>query len=144
MKHLHSIGLAGIIAFVAGCGGGGGTGKPVELSASDKSGFKTSGGQEVHREAAKGFDDALKSFATHDKAFDWTSESCKDVANQFAKASDVQQSATHHAFASALYNSGLSYQRCNMDADAQKQFQGALDADKSFHRAAAQLALYDY
>ena len=32
MKYFHSIGLAGIIAFVAGCGGGGGSGKPVELA----------------------------------------------------------------------------------------------------------------
>jgi tetratricopeptide (TPR) repeat protein len=138
------IGVAATLALVIGCGGGGGTGKPVELSAGEKSGLKTSGGQEVHREAAKGFDDALKSFATHDKAFDWTAETCKDVASQFSKASDVQQSATHRAFAAALYNAGLSYQRCNMDADAQKQFQAALDADRGFHRAAAQLALYDY
>jgi Tfp pilus assembly protein PilF len=138
------IGIAGVLALVIGCGGGGGTGKPVELAAGEKSGFKTAGGQEVHREAAKGFDDALKSFATHDKAFDWTAESCKDVAGQFAHASDVQQSATHHAFASALYNSGLTYQRCGMEADAQKQFQAAIDADRSFHRAAAQLAMYEY
>src|ERR1041385_8197462 len=144
MKNLSTVGLAGIITFVVGCGGGGGTGKPVELAAGERSSFKTSTGDTVHKEAAKGFDEALKSFAAHDKAFDWTSDSCKDVANQFSKASDVQQSATHHAFASALYNSGLSYQRCGMEGDAQKQFQASLDADRSFHRAAAQLAMYDY
>lgn len=144
MSRFSGIGIAATLALVIGCGGGGGTGKPVELAAGEKSGFKTSGGQEVHREAAQGFDDALKSFAAHDKAFDWTAESCKDVAGRFGKASDVQQSATRHAFAAALYNSGLSYQRCNMDADAQKQFQAALDADRGFHRAAAQLALYEY
>jgi tetratricopeptide (TPR) repeat protein len=144
MNVFSSIGIAGVLAFVVGCGGGGGSGKPVELAAGERSSFKTSTGDTVHKEAAKGFDDALKSFAAHDKAFDWTSESCKDVANQFAHASDVQQSATHHAFASALYNSGLSYQRCGMEADAQKEFQSAIDADHSFHRAAAQLAMYDY
>lgn len=144
MKNLSTIGIVGTLLFTVACGGGGGSGKPVELAAGERSGFKTSTGDTVHKEAAKGFDDALKSFVAHDKAFDWSDASCREVAGQFAKASDVQQSATHHAFASALYNSGLAYQRCGLDSDAQKQFQGALDADKGFHRAAAQLALYDY
>ena len=39
----------------------------------------------------------------------------------FVKASDVQQSATSHAFPSALYNAGLSYQRCEMNNEAQQQ-----------------------
>jgi len=144
MKNFSLVGIAGTLAFIAGCGGGGGTGKPVQLAAGERSEFKTSTGDTVHKEAARGFDDALHSFVAHDKAFDWNDGSCREVAGQFAKASDVQQSATHHAFASALYNSGLSYQRCGLDSDAQKQFQAAIDADRGFHRAAAQLALYEY
>ncbi len=142
---LSSALLASLVAVVSGCGGGGATGgKPVELPATERSGFKTGAGETVHKEAAKSFDDALKAFAGHDKTFDWQEATCRDVASMFSKASDVQQSATSHAFPAALYNAGLSYQRCGLEADAQKQFQAALDADKSFHRAAAQLALYDY
>lgn len=139
-----SLVLTGLLIDLSGCGGGAGTGKPVELAATERSGFKTSTGEAVHKEAAKGFDDALKAFVAHDKAFDWNEGSCKEVAGMFAKASDVQQSATKRAFPAALYNAGLSYQRCEMQAEAQQAFQTAVDTDKSFHRAAAQLALYEY
>jgi tetratricopeptide (TPR) repeat protein len=136
--------LLSVIALT-GCGGGATTvgGKAV-LSANERSGFQTSTGDQVHKEAAKSFDDAIKSFVAHDKSFDWNEGSCKEVAAMFAKASDVQQSATRRAFPSALYNAGLSYQRCELQADAQQQFQAALTADHNFHRAATQLALYEY
>jgi len=138
--------LVSLLVELTGCGGGAATtagGKAV-LSSADRSGFKTSSGDMVHKEAAKSFDDAIKSFVAHDKAFDWNEATCKDVAGMFMKASDVQQSATNHAFPSALYNAGLSYQRCELQSEAQQQFQAALSADKGFHRAATQLALYDY
>ena len=64
------------------------------LSPSDRSGMKTSTGDMVHKEAAKSFDDAIKSFVAHDKAFDWNEGTCKEVAGMFTKSSDVQQSAT--------------------------------------------------
>jgi tetratricopeptide (TPR) repeat protein len=135
-----------VLPLTAACGGGGaaGTGKGVELPPTERSGFKTSTGDAVHKEAAKSFDDALHAFVEHDKAFDWQESSCKEVASMFGKASDVQENATSHAFPAALYNAGLAYQRCGMDSDSQKQFQAALDADHNFHRAAAQLALYEY
>ncbi len=137
--------LVSLLSLV-GCGGSATTegGSKVVLSAADKSGFKTGTGDEVHKEAAKSFDDAIKAFVAHDKAFDWNESTCKEVAGMFTKASDVQQSATSHAFPSALYNAGLSYQRCELQSEAQQQFQAALSADKNFHRAATQLALYDY
>jgi len=139
-----SVVLVGLLVELAGCGGGGGSGKAVELAPTERSGFKTSSGVAVHKEAAKGFDDALKAFVEHDKAFDWNEATCKEVAGMFAKASDVQQSATNRGFPSALYNAGLSYSRCEMQGDAQKQYEAALSADKGFHRAAAQLALYEF
>jgi tetratricopeptide (TPR) repeat protein len=145
MKRIFSsLVLVGLTIELAGCGGAAVSGKPVELSATDRSGYKTSTGDAVHKEAARGFDDALKAFVLHDKTFDWNEASCKEVAGMFAKASDVQQSATKRAFPSALYNAGLSYQRCELQAEAQQAFQTALDTDKSFHRAATQLALYEY
>src|SRR5260221_4564 len=136
--------LTGLLLQLSACGGGAVSGKPAELGATERSGFKTSTGDMVHKEAAKSFDDALKAFVAHDKAFDWSEATCKDVASMFAKASDVQQSATRRAFPSALYNEGLSFQRCELQAEAQQKFQAALDADKNFHRAAAQLALYEF
>src|SRR5882724_7887191 len=138
---LVSLGVA-----LSGCGGGAAAsanGKAV-LSSADRSGFKTSSGDMVHKEAAKSFDDAIKVFVAHDKSFDWNESTCKEVAAMFTKASDVQQSATNHAFPSALYNAGLSYARCELTSDAQTQYQAALSADKNFHRAATQLALYEY
>jgi len=138
--------LVGLLLELSGCGGSASLnaeGKTV-LSPADRSGMKTSTGDMVHKEAAKSFDDAIKSFVAHDKAFDWNEGTCKDVAGMFTKASDVQQSATNRAFPSALYNAGLSLQRCELHSEAQQQFQAALTADKNFHRAATQLALYDY
>src|SRR5262249_53408197 len=137
--------LLGLMTTVVACGGASATvgGKAV-LDASDRSGFQTSTGDQVHKEAAKSFDDAIKSFVAHDKAFDWNEGTCKEVATMFTKASDVQQSATRRAFPSALYNAGLSFQRCELQSEAQHQFQAALEADRNFHRAATQLALYEF
>jgi tetratricopeptide (TPR) repeat protein len=139
-----TVALAGLVIELAGCGGGAVAGKAVELPPSERSSFKTSTGDTVHKEAAKGFDDALKAFVEHDKAFDWSEATCKEVGAMFSKASEVQQSATRHSFPAALFNAGLSLQRCDLQADAQARFQAAVDADKGFHRAAAQLALYEY
>ncbi|HEX4337374.1 MAG TPA: hypothetical protein VH062_15765 [Polyangiaceae bacterium] len=138
--------LVSLLVELTGCGGGAtaAAGDKAVLSSADRSGFKTSSGDMVHKEAAKSFDDAIKSFVAHDKAFDWNEATCKDVAGMFTKASDVQQSATNHAFPSALYNAGLSFQRCELQTEAVQQFQAALSADKGFHRAATQLALYEY
>jgi len=146
MRILTSSVLAGLALVLVGCGGSatvGANGK-VELPSSERSSFKTSTGDTVHKEAAKSFDDALKTFVAHDKAFDWNEASCKDTAEMFVKSSEVQQSATKRAFPAALYNAGLSMQRCEQDGEALNYFKQAVEADHSFHRAAAQLALYDY
>lgn len=138
--------LGGIALLLVGCGGSAtiGAGGKVELPPTERSGFKTSTGDQVHKEAAKDFDDALKVFVAHDKSFDWNEASCKDTADLFVKSSQAQKGATNRAFPAALYNAGLSYQRCEKDAEALQHFKLAVEADRSFHRAAAQLALYDY
>src|ERR1043165_4468626 len=105
MTRVFSSGVLLSEIALTGCGGGAVTvgGKAV-LGEGERSGFKTSTGDQVHKEAAKNFDDAIKSFVAHDKAFDWNEGTCKEVAAMFAKASDVQQNATRRAFPSALYN----------------------------------------
>jgi tetratricopeptide (TPR) repeat protein len=138
--------LVGAALVLIGCGGSAtvGAGGKVVLPSGEASGFKTGTGDAIHKEAAKSFDDALRTFVSHDKAFDWSESVCKDTAELFVKSSDVQQSATKRAFPAALYNAGLSYQRCEKDAEALDYFKKALEADSTFHRAAAQIALYDY
>jgi Tfp pilus assembly protein PilF len=129
------------------CGGGGttgGKGAATALKANDQTGRKTGTGQEVSKAAASGFDSALEAFLDHDKKGDWTDATCKDIADQFARAAQSQVSATNRAFPEALYNAGLADQRCGKDADARKQFEAAVAADSTFHRAKAQLVLYDY
>ena len=44
----------------------------------------------------------------------------------------------------ALYNAGLSYMRCGQEDAAVAQFQEAAKAGQGFHRARAQMALFEY
>jgi lipoprotein NlpI len=135
-----------LLPALVACGGGGiqGGGSAKVLSASDKSGRTTGTGHEVSKAAAASFDQALESFLDHDKKGDWSEASCKDISDKFVNAAKSQTSATNRAFPEALYNAGLADQRCGKDADARKQFEAAAAADSSFHRAKAQLVLYDY
>ncbi len=134
-----------LLPALVACGGGvQGGGSAKVLSASDKSGRSTGNGHEVSKAAAASFDSALEAFLNHDKKGDWSEASCKDIADQFVKAAQSQTAATNRAFPEALYDAGLADQRCGKDADARKQFEAAAQADSSFHRAKAQLVLYDY
>jgi Tfp pilus assembly protein PilF len=144
MRRITSLLFCGLIPALVACGGATGTGAAVKLKAEDASGRKTGTGHEVSKAAAASFDSALEAFLDHDKKGDWNEASCKGLAEQFRKAADTQVSATNRAFPEALYNGGLAYQRCGKDADAKKQFEAAAQADASFHRAKAQIALYDY
>jgi hypothetical protein len=144
MKRLTSVLFCGLIPALVACGGGTGTGAAVKLKAEDASGRKTGTGHEVSKAAAASFDGALEAFLEHDKKGDWAEGTCKSLAEQFTKAAETQLSATNRTFPEALYNGGLAYQRCGKDAEAKKQFEMAAAADSSFHRAKAQLALYDF
>jgi Flp pilus assembly protein TadD len=124
------------------CGGAGGG--ATKLRPEDASGRKTGTGQEVSKEAAASFDSALETFLEHDKKGDWAEASCKSVSEQFEKAAEKQEDATNRAFPEALYNSGLAMQRCGKDGEARDKFQAAIKADAGFHRAKAQLTLYDF
>jgi len=146
MKRFTTLLCTGLFPALVACGGGvqagGGTAKP--LTAADKSGRTTGTGHEVSKAAAASFDSALESFLDHDKKGDWSEASCKDISDKFVAAAKSQVSATNRAFPEALYDAGLADQRCGKDADARKQFEAAAAADSSFHRAKAQLVLYDY
>jgi Tfp pilus assembly protein PilF len=142
MTRFASVTLAGLLCAVVGCGGGAAAGG--KLSPKDASGMKDRSGREVSKEAVASFDAALNSFLEHDKKGDWDEASCKSVADDFEKASEHQEDATGKHLPEAVYNAGLAFQRCGKDADARTKFDEAIKADPNFHRARAQITLYDY
>jgi tetratricopeptide (TPR) repeat protein len=145
MTRFFGIALVGLSATLMACGGAtiGKDGKPV-LDPSKDSGRKSAGAVAVSKEAAATFDGALDQFVEHDKKQDWNDSSCGAVADAFEKAASTQKSDTKVAFPEAIYNSGLAYQRCGKDSEARSRFEETLQADGGFHRAKAQLALYDF
>ena len=134
--------LVGIATLSAACGGGATAGKA--LSPDKVSGKADAKGHAVSKEAAANFDSALEQFAAHDKKQDWDDAGCSAIAKSFAAAADAQKSDTGRPFPEAQYNSGLAYQRCGKDAEARAEFEAVVKSDPSFHRARAQIALYDY
>lgn len=141
MMRIKTLALVGVMCGAVACGGGKQDGVK---SPADASGKKDRSGMAVSKAAAEGFERALDAFAERDRKGDWNDSACSSVADQFLAASKEQESATNRKLPEAHYNAGLSYQRCGKDADARKQFEAALAIDKSFHRARAQIALYDY
>lgn len=136
-----SIVIAAAAAFaLVGCG----KKEPNVPGQGRGSGTGPDGGPAVDSKTQAAFDKALEEFIGHERANDWNDGVCDDMAKKFRAASDQAKAATKADFAPALYNAGLSLQRCNKDADAKKAFSDALAADSKFHRAKVQIALYDY
>jgi len=144
IKRFMGIALAGMAASLAACGGPTMVNGKAVLAPEKDSGRKGTGAVSVSKEAASTFDNALDQFVDHDKKQDWAEGSCSNVADAFTKAASTQKSDAKAEFPEALYNAGLAYQRCGKDSDARGKFEDTLKADGSFHRAKAQLALYDY
>ncbi|HET9953340.1 MAG TPA: hypothetical protein VFQ61_02490, partial [Polyangiaceae bacterium] len=134
--------LGGLLLALQACGGS--ASGSIKTLSPDKVGGKDAKGNAVSKEAAANFDQALQAFLEHDKKQDWAEGTCTSVAKMFEDAGSTQKSDTGRAFPEALYNAGLAYQRCGKDEEARAQFQAANSADAGFHRAAAQMALYDY
>jgi tetratricopeptide (TPR) repeat protein len=144
MKRFFGIALVGLSTSLFACGGPTMVnGKPV-LDPKNDSGKKGTGGAAVTKKAAETYDSALNQFMEHDKKQDWAEASCASVADAFSEAADEQKSGAGAPFPEAIYNAGLAYQRCGNDAKAREKFEDTLKADGGFHRAKAQLALYDF
>ncbi|HEU4406363.1 MAG TPA: hypothetical protein VFS43_13945 [Polyangiaceae bacterium] len=101
-------------------------------------------GPVVTDQARRGYEAAAARFAEHDKANDWNDAACSQMAKEFLDVNAEHKRASGGDLSPALYNAGLSHQRCNRDAEAKKLFQQALAADPKAHRAKVQVALYDY
>ena len=143
MKTTHiSALLLGLL--LAACGGSGAGGKDSAVPKADRSGIASATGDAVSKEAASEYQAALNAFIGHDKKFDWNEAACKGVAEKFLGASKQQTSDGGKPLPSALYNAGLAYMRCGMEAEALQKYQAALDAHAGFHRAQAQIALFEY
>ncbi len=143
MKSFTGVALVGWLAVLSACGGGLGGGAS-QLSADKASGKKDNKGNQVSKEAAQTFDGALDQFVEHDKKQDWAEGSCASVADAFDKAANTQKSDAKTEFPEAIYNAGLAFQRCGKDSEARAKFEAVLQSDPGFHRAKAQLVLYDY
>jgi tetratricopeptide (TPR) repeat protein len=94
--------------------------------------------------ARRGYETAATRFAEHDKANDWNDAACTQMAKEFLDVNAEHRRTAGADLSPALYNAGLSNQRCSRDAEAKKLFQQALAADPKAHRAKVQIALYDY
>lgn len=143
MRTNHYAALIPALLVAVACGGKASLGAGASTPGG-KGGPVTTGGHAVSTQAAAGFDKALDQFVDHDKKGDWSEASCVEIAQSFSAAAKTQQEEMKKPFPEALYNAGLAYARCDKDADARAQFEGAVKADAQFHRARAQLALYDY
>ena len=125
--HIFSIALG-----LAACGGGK---EPVTPAHVDHGGAVAP--PPVDTAVADRFNAALDAFNAHDKAADWSDDSCTSIAKQFEAAGDGK-------LAEATYNAGLAYQRCGNENQAKAHFTQALSQDPKSHFAKAQLALYQY
>jgi tetratricopeptide (TPR) repeat protein len=146
MFRFSNLAYAGVFLALVGCGGGGGSGAQSAGGGAKEPanpGTKTtSTGTKVDAEAQSVFESALQAFVAADKSGKWSI--CEDIATDFLAAARRQKQATNKSFPEAIYNAGLAYQRCNRDKEARDQFELAAQVDPRFHRARAQLALYDY
>lgn len=140
MKTFQSVAAMSLVLAMVACGGS----SKQPLSPVDSSGKKDKSGNEVSKKAENNFNSAIDAFVAQDQSGSWTDATCKKVASQFVSASSEQKSATGKDLPEALYNAGLAYQRCGDDENAKQQFSKAAAADKAFHRARGQLALYKY
>lgn len=156
---LGSISLIALVAAV-GCGGGGanatvkagGTGGTVGGKEVAK---EMPGGAPVTKEAADAFTAATLEFKQNEEQRSWDDAKCNAVSAKFLAAGQAQGGK----FPAAHYNAGITLLRCSREADAEKEFQIALDekaalaaastdakvkADPIFHQVWVQKAMIRY
>src|SRR5262245_5817950 len=75
---------------------------------------------EVSADAKKDYHAAVESFRNQDKSGGWNESACKGAADKFTAV--VRE---HSDLIAAQFMVGLSYQRCNMDAEAEAAYQSA-------------------
>jgi lipoprotein NlpI len=101
-------------------------------------------GNQVSKEAANAFKRGFDGLVAHDEKNDWTPATCQQVASEFNRAAEEQDSAGGKYFAEAKYNEGAAYQRCGMKEQAKPIFEEILSKDEKYHAARVQVALYEF
>jgi len=96
-------------------------------------------GAVVNPEAVAKYKQGLAEMEKLDKTNGWNDATCAATAKLFLDANDAQGKF----FASAVYNAGASYHRCNNFVEARKHYKEVLDKDEKFHRARVQIARFD-
>jgi hypothetical protein len=155
------LGSISIVALTAamGCGGGGGNvpvkGSGVGVVGGKEVAKEQPGGAPVTKEAADAFTAATLEFKQHEEARTWDDAKCTGVSAKFLAAGAAQGGK----FPAAHYNAGITLLRCSREAEAEKEFQIALDekaalaaastdpkvkADPVFHQVWVQKAMIRY
>jgi len=146
------IGTMGVILAAAmGCGGGGGAPEVKTGGAGGKGPAMTEqpGGAPVTKEASDAFSGAVAEFKANEEARSWDDGKCTTVSQKFLAAGQAQGGK----FPAAHYNAGVTLLRCGREADAEKEFQIALDekaglatgkVDPVFHQVWVQKAMIRY
>lgn len=117
--------------MLAACGGGAKTGTfngkdtgvpppPPVTGDGGGEGGATDEKREISADAANDYQSAADAFAAADKGT-WSESTCRQVADKFSGVAKA-----HGSLVEAQYMVGLSFQRCNMDAEAEKAYQAAL------------------
>ena len=155
---LGSVSMLALVAAV-GCGGGGAN-TTVKTGGDGKVGGKDvakeqPGGAPVTKEAADAFTQATLEFKQNEEGRSWDDAKCTAVSAKFLAAGQAQGGK----FPAAHYNAGITLLRCSREADAEKEFQIALDekaamsaastdpkvkADPIFHQVWVQKAMIRY
>jgi tetratricopeptide (TPR) repeat protein len=77
--------------------------------------------REISKDERKDYGGAIEFFEKNDKAGAWSESACRSAADRFASVV-----RSHPKMVEAQYMVGLSYQRCDMSADAERAYQAAI------------------
>lgn len=117
--------LSSVLAVAAACGGSqksglkGGAPPPppaIGAGAAGTTGTKV----EVSADAKKDYQAALEAFHNQEKSGSWSESACRQTAEKFQQV--VRE---HSELVAAQFMVGLSYQRCNMNSEAEAAYQAA-------------------
>jgi tetratricopeptide (TPR) repeat protein len=118
--------LSSILAAAAACGGSqksglkGGAPPPPPSIKGGTPGVAAGPKVEVSADAKKDYQAAVENFTKLDKAGSWSEAECRSSAERFQQV--VRE---HSELVAAQFMVGLSYQRCNMNSDAEAAYQAA-------------------
>lgn len=129
ISHLFFTGALGALIACGGAkpksglgpGGGNDVPPPPPVGGGDGDPTRPEPKREISTDERKDYEGAIEFFEKNDKAGSWSESACRSAADRFAGV--VRQ---HSKMVEAQYMAGLSYQRCDLAADAERAYQAAL------------------